>query len=338
MTQTSQFSLSSAGEDSNSALARWFDHLADERRMSQNTLSAYARDVGFFFDFLAEHLGSAATVAHLQALRPADFRAFLAMRKKKGASNRSIARMLSSIRSLFGYLERAGLAKCTALNAVRTPKVPHGLPKPLSIADASALTDELDREVESTRAWVKARDAAVFLLLYGSGLRISEALALQVRDVPTLEGEETLRITGKGMKTRIVPVLPEVRAAIHRYMDLAPQALDADGPLFVGVRGGCLNPRIVQLSMQRLRAALALPESATPHALRHSFATHLLEAGGDLRAIQELLGHASLSSTQIYTEVNSERLMDVHRNAHPRASVSTPAEGASHLRLVASNP
>ncbi len=338
MSTTNQFSLSSAGEDMNAALARWFDHLAEERRMSQNTLSAYARDVGFFFDFLAEHLGSAATVAHLQALQPADFRAFLAMRKKKGASNRTVARLLSSLRSLFGYLERAGLAKCTALNAVRTPKVPHGLPKPLSIADAVALTDELEREVETTRAWVKARDAAVFLLLYGSGLRISEALALQVRDVPTLDGEETLRITGKGMKTRIVPILPEVRSAIHRYMDLAPEALSADGPLFVGVRGGSLNPRIVQLSMQRLRAALALPESATPHALRHSFATHLLEAGGDLRTIQELLGHASLSSTQIYTEVNSERLMDVHRNAHPRASLSAPAAGASHLRLVASNP
>jgi len=338
MATSNQFRLSSAGEDMNAALARWFDHLAEERRMSQNTLSAYARDVGFFFDFLAEHLGSAATAAHLQALQPADFRAFLAMRKKKGASNRTVARMLSSLRSLFGYLERAGLAKCTALNAVRTPKVPHGLPKPLSIADAVALTDELEREVETTRAWVKARDAAVFLLLYGSGLRISEALALQVRDVPTLDGEETLRITGKGMKTRIVPILPEVRAAIHRYMDLAPEGLSADGPLFVGVRGGSLNPRIVQLSMQRLRAALALPESATPHALRHSFATHLLEAGGDLRTIQELLGHASLSTTQIYTEVNSERLMDVHRNAHPRASISAPEARASHLRLVASNP
>lgn len=338
MTDTNQFSLSSAGDDINPALARWFDHLAEECRMSSNTLSAYARDVGFFFDFLQDHLGAPATIVHLQSLKPADFRAFLAARKKNGASSRTIARLLSSLRSLFGFLERAGLAKCTALNAIRTPKVPHGLPKPLSVSDAGALADQLDSEVENTRNWVKARDAAIFLLLYGSGLRISEALALDAHEAPTLDGEDTLRITGKGQKTRIVPVLPEVRAALHRYMDLFPTPLEPDGPLFIGVRGGRLNPRIVQLSMQRLRSALALPETATPHALRHSFATHLLEAGGDLRTIQELLGHASLSTTQVYTEVNTDRLMDVHRNAHPRASMPPSGDKSGHLRLVTSNP
>lgn len=337
MMQTNQFSLASAGEDVNGALARWFDHLADERRVSAHTLSAYARDVGFFFDFLQGHFGAPATLAHLQALRPADFRAFLASRKHKGACSRTVARMLSSIRSLFGYLEKAGVVRCAALNSIRTPKVPHGIPKPLTVGDAGVLTDELDRDFETTRNWVKARDAAVFLLLYGSGLRISEALGLDAKDAPTLEGEDTLRIAGKGMKTRIVPVLPEVRAAIHRYLDLCPQPLDADGPLFIGVRGGRLNPRIVQLSMQRLRSALNLPDSATPHALRHSFATHLLQAGGDLRTIQELLGHASLSTTQVYTEVDDERLREVHRQAHPRSRMNAAAERAPHLRLVASN-
>jgi integrase/recombinase XerC len=338
MTERDQLRLASAAENVNEALSRWFDNLADERRMSIHTLSAYARDVGFFFDFLQDHVGETVGFEHLRALRPADFRAFLAARKKKGASSRTIARMLSSIRSLFGFLEKAGLAKCAALNAIRTPKLPHGIPKPLSVDDAEALADELDRDVESTRAWVKARDAAIFLLLYGSGLRISEALGLDARNAPTLEGEDTLRITGKGLKTRIVPVLPEVRAAIHRYLDLCPEPLDPEGPLFIGVRGGRLNARIVQLSMQRLRSSLNLPETATPHALRHSFATHLLQAGGDLRTIQELLGHASLSTTQVYTEVNAEQLMDVHRAAHPRAQMAEAGERASHLRLVASNP
>lgn len=338
MTDTDQLRLASAGEDVNEALARWFDHIAHERRMSVHTLSAYARDIGFFFDFLQDHLGAEVSFEHLRALRPADFRAFLAARKKKGASSRTIARMLSSIRSLFGYLEKAGLAKCAALNAIRTPKLPHGIPKPLSIDDAEAIADELDRDVESTRAWVKARDAAIFLLLYGSGLRISEALGLDAGAAPLLDGEDSLRITGKGLKTRIVPVLPEVRAAIRRYIELCPEPLDPEGPLFVGVRGGRLNARIVQLSMQRLRSALRLPESATPHALRHSFATHLLQAGGDLRTIQELLGHASLSTTQVYTEVDSEALMNVHRAAHPRAEMPPAGERSSHLRLVASNP
>lgn len=354
MTDVSQFSLSSASDELNEALGRWFDHLAEERRMSVNTLSAYARDIGFFVDFLQDHLGDTPGIKHMQELRSADFRAFLASRKKKGACSRTVARLLSSLRSLFGYLDTNGLAKCDALNAIRAPKLPHGLPKPLSVPDAHNLADELDREVESTRAWVKARDAAIFLLLYGSGLRVSEALALDARDAPTLDGEDTLRITGKGMKTRIVPVLEEVRTAIHRYMDLAPNQLESDGPLFVGVRGGRLNPRIVQLSMQRLRTALNLPETATPHALRHSFATHLLEAGGDLRTIQELLGHASLSTTQVYTEVNSDRMMDVYNSAHPRANMNAPqvsvpenvaasastppADRGSHLRLVTSNP
>ena len=325
MTEFEKFSLATAAPDANQALIGWLEHLVHERRVADNTLEAYQRDIEQFFEFLQGHLGATATLADLKALNPADFRAFLASRRRQGASSGTIARGLSSIRSLFGYLDKAGLVKSTALGAIRTPKLAHGIPKPLSVPEARELADMAEAEALATRTWVKARDAAIFLLLYGSGLRISEALDLNFEDLPGPSGDETLRVTGKGKKTRLVPVLPEVQVAIERYVELYPGTLAAQGPLFVGVRGGRLAPRIVQLSMQRLREKLALPDTATPHALRHSFATHLLQSGGDLRTIQELLGHASLSTTQVYTEVDSARLMDVHKAAHPRAN---------HLRLV----
>jgi integrase/recombinase XerC len=230
-----------------------------------------------------------------------------------------LMRMLAGIRSFARFLERNGKGKVGALTAVRAPKVPKTLPKPLAIAAAKQVTGAEARVGELREPWVLARDAAVLSLLYGSGLRISEALGLARGEIPAPGKGDAITVTGKGNKQRMVPLLPQVSQAIADYISLCPYDLPADAPLFVGTRGGPLSPRIVQLAMERLRGALNLPDSATPHALRHSFATHLLTRGGDLRAIQELLGHASLSTTQIYTAVDSERLLEVYRNTHPRA-------------------
>jgi integrase/recombinase XerC len=226
-------------------------------------------------------------------------------------------RALAGTRSFARFLERNGKGKVGALAAVRTPKLPKTLPKPLAVSAARQMTDTDLRAGEEREPWVLARDAAVLALLYGSGLRISEALGLKRRDVAA--ATDALTITGKGNKTRMVPVLAQVTKLITDYLTVCPYVLPPDGALFVGAKGGPLSPRIVQLAMARLRGALGLPDSATPHALRHSFATHLLARGGDLRAIQELLGHASLSTTQIYTAVDAERLLDVYKSAHPRA-------------------
>ncbi len=326
--QTDEFCLATACEDANQALACWYGHITAERQAAPNTVDAYTHDVESFFDFLCDHLGGPVALEDLKALQPADFRAFLAMRRRTGSSARTTARVLSSIRSLFRFMERADIVKNTALGAIRTPKLPHGIPKPLSVPQAKALIESAEGDVESTRNWVGARDAAIFLMLYGCGLRISEALDLNVKDAPLEDWQDTLRVTGKGRKTREVPILPEVRTGLRRYLELYPSVLEIDDPLFVGVRGGRLSPRIVQLTTQRIRASLMLPETVTPHALRHSFATHLLQAGVDLRAIQELLGHSSLSTTQVYTEVDRTHLLNVHATAHPRAS---------HLRVVSDN-
>jgi integrase/recombinase XerC len=223
---------------------------------------------------------------------------------------------LAGTRSFARFLERNGKGKVGALAAVRAPKVGKTLPKPLAITAAKRISDTDLREGETRAPWIIARDAAVLALLYGSGLRISEALSLKRKD---FTASDAITVTGKGNKTRMVPVLPQVIKSIDGYIELCPFDLPPDGPLFVGARGGRLSPRVVQLAMARLRGALGLPDTATPHALRHSFATHLLARGGDLRAIQELLGHASLSTTQIYTAVDSERLLEVYSNAHPRA-------------------
>ena len=300
-------------------VARWLAHLGAERRMSAKTLEAYGRDVRQFLLFLADHLGGAPSLARLAKLSPADVRAFMAARRGDGVSGRSLMRSLAGARSFARFLERNGKGQVGALAAVRAPKVPRTLPKPLAIATAKRVADADLRAGEEREPWVLARDAAVLALLYGCGLRIAEALGLKREDMPAPGRGDVITVTGKGNKQRMVPVLPQVAQLVADYIKICPHDLPAEGPLFVGTRGGPLSPRIVQLAMERLRGALGLPDSATPHALRHSFATHLLARGGDLRAIQELLGHASLSTTQIYTAVDTERLLEVYRSAHPRA-------------------
>jgi integrase/recombinase XerC len=300
-------------------IAGWLRFLGAERRMATKTLEAYERDTGQFLGFMAGHLGETPSLKQLAELTPADVRAFMAARRLDGAGNRTLMRGLAGVRSFARFLERSGKGKVGAFAAIRTPKLPRGLPKPLAIADAKRMAEVELRAGEVRDKWIIARDAAVLGLLYGSGLRIAEALGLKRKDAPVPGLGDQLTVTGKGNKSRMVPVLPQVAKLIADYVALCPIDLIPDGPLFIGARGGPLSPRIIQLAMARLRGALALPDSATPHALRHSFATHLLARGGDLRAIQELLGHASLSTTQIYTAVDSERLLEVYANAHPRA-------------------
>jgi len=308
-----------AAPDVAAEMARWLGHLGAERRMSPKTVEAYGRDVRQFLMFLGEHFGGAPSLKKLAALAPQDVRAFMAARRADGTGSRSLMRTLAGVRSFARFLERNGKGKVGALSAVRAPKIARTLPKPLHIAAAKQVSDANLRAGEEREPWVLARDAAVLALLYGSGLRISEALGLARGGVPAPGKGDAITVTGKGNKQRMVPLLPQVAQLIADYVALCPYDLPAEGPLFVGARGGPLSPRIVQLVMERLRGALSLPDSATPHALRHSFATHLLARGGDLRAIQELLGHASLSTTQIYTAVDTERLLEVYRSAHPRA-------------------
>jgi integrase/recombinase XerC len=300
-------------------LRRWLAYLAAERRMSDKTVEAYERDVRQFLTFLTEHTGEQPTLKSLAAIEPRDVRAFMADRRSGGVGSRSLMRALAGVRSFARFLERNGKGKVGALAAVRAPKIPRTLPKPLSVNSAKRLTDTELRAGEEREPWILARDAAILALLYGSGLRISEALSLTREAVPPPGAGDSLTVHGKGNKARMVPVLPQVLKLIGEYVALCPYDLPEQGPIFVGARGGPLSPRIVQLTMARLRGALGLPETATPHALRHSFATHLLARGGDLRAIQELLGHASLSTTQIYTAVDSEQLLQIYRSAHPRA-------------------
>ena len=311
--------LTFATPDVVAEVMRWLAHLAGERRMSNKTLDAYERDVRQFLLFLAEHFGGAPGLAALAKLTPQDVRAFMAARRADGIGGRSLMRSLAGVRSFARFLERNGKGKVGALTAVRAPKVAKTLPKPIAVPSARRISDADLRAGEDREQWVLVRDAAVLALLYGSGLRISEALGLARADMPAPRKGDAVTVTGKGNKQRMVPVLPQVTQLIADYVELCPHDLPPDGPLFVGARGGPLSPRIIQLAMERLRGALGLPDSATPHALRHSFATHLLARGGDLRAIQELLGHASLSTTQIYTAVDTERLMEVYRSAHPRA-------------------
>ncbi len=307
--------LVTARPDLNQRVDQWLDHLSDERRLSDKTLLAYERDVRQFLRFLTNHLGGAPGLKQIAVLKPADFRGFLAHRRRQGVQSRSLARGLAGIRSFLKFLERRGEVNAAASSAVRPPRQARSLPKPVSSKDAIDITSgELAMESE---AWIEARNAAVLTLLYGCGLRISEALSLTGGMAPK-HGARTLRIVGKGRKERIVPILPAVCEAVEHYLKLCPYAIAPEGPLFLGVRGGPLNPRMIQLAMARLRGALGLPDTATPHALRHSFATHLLAGGGDLRTIQELLGHASLSSTQIYTEIDAAHLLSAYDKAHPR--------------------
>ncbi|HEX5454556.1 MAG TPA: tyrosine recombinase XerC [Stellaceae bacterium] len=302
-----------AADDLRAAIEAWAGWLGGERRASPHTLAAYTRDLAGFCGFLTGHLGEAPDLAAIGALSPADLRAFLAWRAAQ-VERASVARGLSVVRGFLRFLERRGLAACPAIAVLRAPKAPRGVPKPLSVEDAAEIIEAPDAFVAS--GWQARRDVAVLTLLYGSGLRISEALGLTRAAAPL--GEQ-ITITGKGNKQRLLPILPAVRDAVAAYLAACPHPLAAKGPLFVGARGGPLHPRLVQRRMAEMRAALGLPETATPHALRHSFATHLLAGGGDLRAIQELLGHASLSTTQRYTAIDTARLFAVYEAAHPRA-------------------
>ena len=297
------------------AVAAWLTHLQHERAASDNTCAAYARDLNQFLAFLGAGRDAPPTLDDLAALELKRFRAFMAARRRLGITGRSLARTMSALRTFFRWLEASGLVSNARVQQVTLPKVAHGVPKPLTQAKAAAV---VGRAVPANGDWIAARDRAVLLLLYGSGLRISEALAITPRCAP-MPPRDTLRILGKGGKERLVPVLPITQEALATYAALCPYALDPDAPLFRGAQGGPLRARIPQLLLERLRGKLGLPRTATPHALRHSFATHLLSAGADLRQIQELLGHASLSTTQVYTEVDRERLIAIYDKAHPRA-------------------
>lgn len=307
--------LLNAAPDLAEAFQSWLTYLTRERRLAALTCEAYARDLRDFLSFLMGYRGEAPNLAMMSGLTRADLRAWAASRQGRGLIAASNARALSALKSFARRLVREGKIEIGVLAAQRGPRLPRLVPKPLNAAEAEAALDNVDLLHEEP--WLQKRDLAILLLLYGCGLRISEALGLTRGEAP--KAGAMLRITGKGGKTRVVPVLPVVAEAIADYMAHCPWKTGPQDALFTGVKGGPLNPRLVQRAMQSLRRQLGLPESATPHALRHSFATHLLAGGGDLRAIQELLGHASLSTTQRYTEIDAAQMLSVYQAAHPRA-------------------
>lgn len=296
------------------ALAQWLDHQSALNGAAKNTLKAYQTDVLGFLAFMTDHHGGAQGLGPLAKITVSDMRSWMAHERGRGVGARSLARSLSAVKTFYRWLSDREGFEPTAVLATRAPKFQKKLPRPLAEDAAAAMISTV--ELQSLEPWVAARDTAVVTLLYGCGLRISEALGLTTADTPL---PQALRIIGKGGKERIVPVIPAARDAVAHYLQLCPHAMEPHAPIFRGVRGGTLNPRLVQKVMEQARMQLGLPATATPHAMRHSFATHLLTAGGDLRAIQELLGHASLSTTQAYTAVDTARLMDVYNTAHPRA-------------------
>ncbi len=296
------------------ALSKWLDHARAIDGAADNTLKAYQADVLGFLAFMGEHHGGAQGLGPIAKITVSDMRSWMARARAGGVGARTLARQLSAVKSFYRWLaEREGFEP-TAVLSTRAPKFQKKLPRPLAEDAATAMIETV--ELQATEGWIAARDSAVVTILYGCGLRISEALSLTGKDHPL---PATLRIKGKGDKERIVPVIDAARDAVSSYVALAPFDPQPDAPLFRGARGGALNPRVVQKVMERARLQLGLPATATPHAMRHSFATHLLSAGGDLRAIQELLGHASLSTTQAYTAVDTARLLEVYDKAHPRA-------------------
>lgn len=296
------------------ALQRWLDHLRAIDAVAANTITAYTHDVTGFLGFLALHRGERAGIDAIANLPQSDLRSWMAAERGRGISARSLARGLSAVKNFVAWVaDRQGIDATTVLSA-RGPKYRRKLPRPLTVEGARDMIDTVGIQAQSD--WIAARDIAVVTLLYGCGLRISEALGLTGAMHPL---PEMLRINGKGGKQRLVPTLPVTQSAVAHYAKLCPYDLDHGGPLFRGARGGALNPRLIALVMEKSRLQLGLPATATPHAMRHSFATHLLSAGGDLRSIQELLGHASLSTTQAYTSVDTARLMEVYDRAHPRA-------------------
>ena len=293
----------------------WLESLGNERRLSNKTLEAYDRDLRQFLQFLTNYLGNPPKIKDIANLKPVDMRGFLSERRRSGAGAKTLGRGLAGIRSFIRFLERKDLASSAGLSATRAPKQPKTLPKPISASQALKLANPVEHMRDEP--WIAARDVAVISLLYGCGLRISEALALTPRALDA--NETTLIVSGKGGKTRMVPLLGVINRAISGYRKLCPFHLEMEQPIFRGVKGGPLRAEIIQRQIKKLRSALNLPDTTTPHALRHSFATHLLGSGGDLRTIQELLGHASLSTTQIYTGVDTDRLLDIYEKAHPRA-------------------
>jgi integrase/recombinase XerC len=301
------------GHEASALAARWHDYLLHDRRRSPHTVRAYVATAHRFIRFLGEYRGESVDSALLLALSAGDLRAFLGRRRAEGLGASSAARELSAVRAFLTFAA-AKFNKPAQYPRVRAPKRPRTLPRPAAPDEAMALAD--DAAAAASQEWIGARDLAILLLLYGAGLRVAEALSLTAGDLPI---GQALRVTGKRSKTRIVPIVPAVAEAIRAYVAQCPYPLAGDVPLFLGARGGPLNPDLVRRSVAAARKRLGLPDTLTPHALRHSFATHLLARGADLRSLQELLGHASLSSTQIYTAVDAARLLDVYRHAHPRA-------------------
>lgn len=299
--------------DAAQLLQEWLAVLRHQRRLSPHTLRAYGDDASRFVEFLSGHVGGPVTAGALNSLRPADIRAFLTLRRADGLGPRGVQRAVAALRSFFRHLERSGVASSAAVQAVRSPKMPHTLPRPLGERDALRVMTEAG---DNRRKWIAARNTALITLLYGTGLRISEALSLRRSDVPLAD---RITVIGKGRKERVVPVIDAVRDATAAYVRVCPFDAGKNGPLFLSIKASAMTAREAQRIMQDLRSRLGLPPSATPHALRHSFATHLLQNGGDLRAVQELLGHASLSTTQKYTEVEERRVMAIYESAHPRA-------------------
>lgn len=295
----------------------WLDTLRSERRLAAATYDAYASDARAFLAYLSQSAHKPVDLPRLAALKAGDMRGYLATRRSDGLQPRSLARHLAAIRSFLRHLARGGHLDMSAISLIRSPKLQKTLPRPLAVPLAKQIVSGTDGTEATSEPWIAARDTAVFSLLYGCGLRISEALAITGRD--DAARARTLRVSGKGGKTRIVPLIPVINQAVAEYLSLCPYALAPDEPIFRGAKGGPLKARLIQYAMAKARGALGLGVSATPHALRHSFASHLLARGGDLRAIQELLGHASLSTTQIYTEVDSAHLLAAYESAHPRA-------------------
>lgn len=298
------------------ARKNWLDFLLEARRVAVKTVEAYERDTRQFLSFLCQHLGHKPTFSDLANLCVVDLRAYLAYRRARKIGTRSLSRGMAGLRSFFNYLSREGIVNIPAAKLIRTPKYPKSLPKPLAIKSALHLVKPENQQ--ESEPWINARNTAVFILLYGCGMRISEALSLTPEQFSDPQ-KTSLFVTGKGGKTRLIPLIEIVREAVQNYLKCCPYPLMNNQPMFRGARGGPLKAAIIQRAMRNSRAYLGLPETATPHTLRHSFATHLLSRGGDLRTIQELLGHASLSTTQAYTHVDTDHLLAIYRKAHPRS-------------------
>ena len=307
--------LALCASDLQQRLHQWQDYLAHEKHASRHTVRAYCGDISSFITFLHSHLGEAPAMHHVADAHVRDFRAWLSRKAMEGAGNASRARSLSGLRNFLRWLDTNGHGHNAQIKIINTPKLPRKLPRPLHENQAERLIDAADLLVKED--WVGQRDRALFTLLYAAGLRIDEALSLNIKDMPNTE-DRFITVRGKGGKERRVPILPIAKQTLRAYLDQCPYEATPERPIFIGKRGGRLNQGVAQKAMRDLRGVLGLPDTATPHALRHSFATHLLQNGANLREIQELLGHASLSSTQRYTDVNAEELLKIHKQFHPR--------------------